>query len=809
MKKTVGLVLSIVMLISMCMPCFALKYGEEHEGEVKVEKEIFTDVSTDHWAYDSIRRCKAIGWFDGYPDGRFKPEDPILRREAIKVFVDFKGRKVDRVSESNYHDVPLDTWYTDYVHAGEDLIPQDQKTSKTFRPNAPMTREDTIYALVVALGYESLTARANESILNMFDDENSISVRMRPYVVVAVENGLVAGYNDATIRAQDALTRAQFAALLHRASEVGEGPDKPKAVINKITVTPNNQQNLTVGESVIFNGKAYLSDGTTESYSDLNPYCADYSNIIEIRENKITALKEGNCTIQFDNSYLDSLSIKVIVQNPKDAPHIEITNFPDVTEEENVTISGTVKDASGTEVRLICKNNNKDINVHEEKFSYTTRLSIGVNHLEFVATNSYGNQGTKQISIERTEKKPTTVEMANVVGKDEDDAVSIIKNLGLKVDVETTWDDNVSQGKVVSQSIKRGKEVEIGSTVTITVSGGKNEWVGWLDNLPNYVNEEDYVIEEKKQYRYKTLEFKTSSSANMGGWVLERQDEEWSSWSNWSTSGVGASSTRQVETREVANPIQYKTQYHYTRYYGINPATNKYVSWPIPGVNSKTYQESGWRDTPMENRGRADAIDYICFKDNSDPISVWWWNETTRTVEQPKTYKTEYRYRDKSVTYVFSRWTDWSKWMDDALLENETKKVETKTVYRYKFKAPTVTQSKSNSFLPDDVKAKSEMSPMGASAEVIFSFNQSFNTKNTTFDISEIYQHIAGEDITLFIKDDSDDWIKITKTNSNKIVLSDYISEEIYFRHVKAYVTNVWNIPYGLENKTNLYVTTH
>jgi hypothetical protein len=119
--------------------------------------------------------------------------------------------------------VNADDWYAPYIEAGKDLLPE--KTSYNgetpFLPKQPIIREDVCYALVKIKGYESQTENANQSVLNMFKDQNSISTKIKPYVAVAVSNGLISGYDDGTLGAQDPLTRAEFATMLYRATYVG------------------------------------------------------------------------------------------------------------------------------------------------------------------------------------------------------------------------------------------------------------------------------------------------------------------------------------------------------------------------------------------------------------------------------------------------------------------------------------------------------------------------------------------------------------------------------------------------------------
>ena len=56
----------------------------------------FTDISG-HWAESEIRRAAQLGWIQGDPDGRFRPNAPITRAEAMtiinRVFEPFAGRE--------------------------------------------------------------------------------------------------------------------------------------------------------------------------------------------------------------------------------------------------------------------------------------------------------------------------------------------------------------------------------------------------------------------------------------------------------------------------------------------------------------------------------------------------------------------------------------------------------------------------------------------------------------------------------------------------------------------------------------------
>jgi len=192
------------------------KYSDDYSVSYK-------DVPTTHWAYSAVSRVSATGWFGGYPDGSFHPDTQITREEAAKVFAKFLGLQLKETATSSFYDVKESDWSLPYIEATKVLFPgqENYDGSKPFRPKAPITREDTIYALVIALGYESDTRFADLSVLNMFSDQNSISTIKKPYVAVAVEKELASGHPNGTIGAQDPLTRAEFATLLYRATYIG------------------------------------------------------------------------------------------------------------------------------------------------------------------------------------------------------------------------------------------------------------------------------------------------------------------------------------------------------------------------------------------------------------------------------------------------------------------------------------------------------------------------------------------------------------------------------------------------------------
>lgn len=88
-----------------------------------------------------------------------------------------------------------------------------------------------------------------------------------------------------------------------------------------------------------------------------------------------------------------------------------------------------------------------------------------------------------------------TFELSDYSGMTEDDAKSAIENLGLKVEVDYSYDAEVLQYSVISTQPKAGSDVSEGDTITIIVSRGA-ENVKMIDILGKTESEARQMLEE-------------------------------------------------------------------------------------------------------------------------------------------------------------------------------------------------------------------------------------------------------------------------------------------------------------------------
>lgn len=212
MKKLISTILAGVVFLST-MTALAKEYPQK-----------FWDVPKDHWAFDYVAELVDRGVIAGYEDGSFKPNNTVTRAEWSKIMVCAAG--IPTNDNSVYFSDMQEHWAIPYVNAAKNYL--TAYSDNTYRPNQAAVREDVTMAMVKLKGYD--VSDVDYSYLSNFTDTDSISNNIKAYVAVAVEKGLISGFEDNTFRGQATLTRAEAATLLWKAFQYGSN--------NKVADTP-------------------------------------------------------------------------------------------------------------------------------------------------------------------------------------------------------------------------------------------------------------------------------------------------------------------------------------------------------------------------------------------------------------------------------------------------------------------------------------------------------------------------------------------------------------------------------------------
>jgi hypothetical protein len=175
------------------------KYAVIVVKKTETEDEKLKDIAG-HWAFDNIKKLIALGAINGYPDNSFKPNKTITRAEFATVLV--KAFKIEKKGSKFFADTTAH-WAKDYIAtAAENGIVNGYNTA-TFGPDNPINREQMSLMIVKAA---KLTSAAGEI---QFSDCGKISPWAREAIATAIQNGIMKGYPDNTVRPQGSATRAE------------------------------------------------------------------------------------------------------------------------------------------------------------------------------------------------------------------------------------------------------------------------------------------------------------------------------------------------------------------------------------------------------------------------------------------------------------------------------------------------------------------------------------------------------------------------------------------------------------------------
>ena len=198
-----------------------------------VEVETNGDIKS-HWAKEQVLEAMTNGWIDTSVE--FRPEDKITRAEFVKVVNRAFGIVPDKsIAKVEFSDVDGDAWYYGDVKAASDYGYINGYTDGTFKPDAPISREEAAKIIAAlhntALGNETSvettgTDNKDVDVKTRFNDDASISAWADQSVEYLADRGIVNGYEEKVdgltvnvFKPQGKISRAEAVVMMTRAFE--------------------------------------------------------------------------------------------------------------------------------------------------------------------------------------------------------------------------------------------------------------------------------------------------------------------------------------------------------------------------------------------------------------------------------------------------------------------------------------------------------------------------------------------------------------------------------------------------------------
>jgi hypothetical protein len=196
---------------------FVEKSGEKQEGEKEPEKPkedsaepkiSFTDTKG-HWAEEKMKEALQRGIVGGYPDGTFRPNEPVTRIQWISFIVRALKLQGDSKEITFTDSKQIPEWGKEALALAlrENII--SGYPDGSFRPNQEVTRAEmaSILARVLKMEMKPDTEAA-------FSDYKEIPEWARGAVVALSKEGLIQGRGDNQFVPNDSATRAEAVVLL-------------------------------------------------------------------------------------------------------------------------------------------------------------------------------------------------------------------------------------------------------------------------------------------------------------------------------------------------------------------------------------------------------------------------------------------------------------------------------------------------------------------------------------------------------------------------------------------------------------------
>lgn len=175
----------------------------------------FSDVNFSHWARPFVEELASKNIIKGFPDGSFKPNEPVTRAQfAAIVRQAFDQKAVRRYTAFN--DVPSSSWAAPAVRKAYTTGFMSGYPGSKFEPTQRIPRVQALVSLSSGLELEA-PAKPDQT-LGIYQDATSIPDYANQGISAATDKGLVVNHpNVKYLNPNQSATRADVAAFVYQA----------------------------------------------------------------------------------------------------------------------------------------------------------------------------------------------------------------------------------------------------------------------------------------------------------------------------------------------------------------------------------------------------------------------------------------------------------------------------------------------------------------------------------------------------------------------------------------------------------------
>lgn len=176
----------------------------------------FSDVSSSYWAANFITELAERDVIAGFPDGTFRPNDPVTRAQFAAMIRKAFNRPQER-SAINFVDVSQNYWAYSAIQEAYTTGFLAGYPGNVFNPNQNIPRVQVLVSLANGLDY-SVNTSVETILQQYYSDAADVPSYARSSVASATDEQIVVNYpNVKLLNPNRAATRAEVAAFIYQA----------------------------------------------------------------------------------------------------------------------------------------------------------------------------------------------------------------------------------------------------------------------------------------------------------------------------------------------------------------------------------------------------------------------------------------------------------------------------------------------------------------------------------------------------------------------------------------------------------------
>ncbi len=173
----------------------------------------FSDVPTNHWARQFITSLASRGVIAGFPDGSFRPDEPVTRAQYAAMVRQAFSRSSVR-NATSFVDVPPNYWAAAAIREADMMGFLSGYPGNSFQPDQNIPRAQVLVSLANGLNYTA----SNRDSVRVYRDAATIPDYAVASLAAATERRLVVNYPDVqALQPNQTATRADVAAFIYQA----------------------------------------------------------------------------------------------------------------------------------------------------------------------------------------------------------------------------------------------------------------------------------------------------------------------------------------------------------------------------------------------------------------------------------------------------------------------------------------------------------------------------------------------------------------------------------------------------------------